>query len=57
MAKTNITVTLPIEEYDRLRDIEKGFNEYNRMLKRANPDGKSAIFTEELKEKIMEIYC
>lgn len=57
MAKTNITVILPIEEYDRLRDIEKGFNEYNRMLKRANPDGKSAIFTEELKEKIMEIYC
>ena len=56
MDKTNITVTMPVEEYERLKAIEIGFEEHIGMFKRANPDGKSAIFTEELQRTIKEIY-
>lgn len=56
MDKTNITVTMPVEEYERLKAIERGFNEHIDMFKRANPDGESAIFTEELQRTVKEIY-
>lgn len=57
MDKTNITVTMPVEEYEYLKAIERGFNEHIEMFKRANPDGESAIFTEELQRTIKEVYC
>lgn len=57
MDKTNITVTMPVEEYERLKAIEKGFNEHIEMFKRANPDGRTAIFTGELQQFIKDIYC
>ncbi len=57
MGDTNITVTMPVEEYNRLKNIESGFNEHIRMFERANPDGSSAVFTEELQTMIREIYC
>lgn len=57
MDKTNITVTMPISEYERLEAIEEHFNEYMKMFERANPDGESAIFTEELQQVIRDIYC
>lgn len=56
MDKTNITVTMPVEEYERLKAIERGFNKHIDMFKRANPDGESAIFTEELQRTVKEIY-
>ena len=54
--KTNITVTMPIAEYEKLQDIEKSFNENIRMFERANVDGK-AVMTKELEQRIIEIYC
>lgn len=56
MDKTNITVTMPVTEYERLKAIEKGFNEHIKIFERANVDGK-AIMTDELRLKIEEIYC
>lgn len=56
MDKTNITVTMPVMEYERLKAIEIGFNEHIAMFKRANPDGEFAIFTEELQRIVKEIY-
>jgi len=52
----NITVTMPIAEYERLKAIEEGFNEHIQMFERANPDGKSANMTKELETFIKEIY-
>ena len=57
MDKTNITVTMPVTEYERLKEVEKGFNEHIKMFERANPDGKTAVFTEELQQTIKDIYC
>ena len=57
MDKTNITVTMPVTEFERLQDIEISYNKIIKMLERANPDGKSAIMTEELKVTIEEIFC
>lgn len=56
MDKTNITVTMPVAEYERLQNIEKSFNEIIRMFERANVDGK-AVMTKELEQRIIEIYC
>ena len=56
MDTTNITVTMPVKEYEYLKAIERGFKEHIEMFKRANPDGESAIFTEELQRTIKEIY-
>ena len=57
MDKTNITVTMPIEEYERLKAIEKGYSEHIQMFERANPDGHTPIFTGELQQYIKDIYC
>lgn len=57
MDKTNITVTMPVTEYEHLKYIEQAYNEHIKMLERANPDGCSAVFTEELQQQIKEIYC
>lgn len=54
--KSNITVTMPVTEYERLIAKEKGLAEIIGVLERANPDGKSAIMTKELELRIKEIY-
>lgn len=56
MDKTNITVTLPLAEFERLQNIEKAFNDDVRMFERANKNGKAAM-TKELEQRILEIYC
>lgn len=56
MDKTNITVTMPVTEYERLEAIEQSFNDNIRMLERANVNG-IATMTDELKLKIEEIFC
>lgn len=56
MDKTNITVTLPLQEFERLQNIEKAFNDDVRMFERANIRGKAAM-TKELEQRILEIYC
>lgn len=55
MDKSNITVTMPVYEYERLNEMEQGYNELIRMFERANIDGK-AVLTEELVSRIEEIY-
>ena len=57
MDKSNITVTMPVTEYERLENTESAYKELIRVLERANPDGESAVMTDELKRIIMEIYC
>ena len=57
MENPNITVTMPVTEYERLKAIETYYREYIKMFERANPDGESAVFTEELQQTIKEIYC
>lgn len=52
----NITVTMPIKEYEDLKACANGFYELAGILERANPDGKSAIMTDELKQRILDIY-
>lgn len=56
MDKTNITVTMPVTEYERLQGVERSFNDIIRILERANVDGK-AVMTGELMQRILEIYC
>ena len=56
MDKENITVTMPVTEYERLQDVEKSFNEIIRMFERANVDGK-AVMTKELEQIVTDIYC
>ena len=56
MDKTNITVTMPVTEYERLKEVEKSFHEYIKMFERANIDG-NATFTDEIKQTIEDIYC
>ena len=56
MARTNITVTMPIEEYEDLKTRANGLDELVKVLERANPDGKSANMTDELRRRILEIY-
>lgn len=57
MENTNITVTMPIEEYNKLKHAEKVRDEWVKMFERANPDGESAIMTAELEQTIKDIYC
>lgn len=56
MDKSNITVTMPVSEYERLKSVEEGFNRHIKMFERANVNG-TATMTDELKQKIEEIYC
>lgn len=56
MDKTNITVTMPVAEYERLRAIEQDCNKIVRLLERANVEGK-AVMTKELEQIIEDIYC
>lgn len=56
MDRSNITVTMPISEYEQLESKADGFNCLIRMLERANKDGK-AVMTDELRTKIEEIFC
>ena len=55
MNKENITVTMPVEEYERLRDIENMYLRDVDMFERANLHGE-AIMTQALKKRIEEIY-
>lgn len=55
MDKSNITVTMPIYDYEQLASKAVSFDELIRMLERANQDGK-AVMTDELRTKIEEIY-
>ena len=57
MGNPNITVTMPIEEYEMLKNAERVRDEWVRMFERANPDGKSVIMTAELEQTIKDIYC
>lgn len=52
--KSNITVTMPVAEYERLIEIEKSFDKILGVLERANSDGKSAIMTKEIELLIGE---
>lgn len=56
MDKKNITVTMPVTEYERLKEIETAFNKHIKMFEKANVDGK-ATMTDELRLIIEEIYC
>lgn len=56
MDKTNITVTMSVAEYERLKGIEFEFHRFMRMFERANIDG-TATFTDEIKQTIEDIYC
>lgn len=56
MDKTNIMVTMPVSEYERLKSVEEGFNRHIKMFERANVNG-TATMTDELKQEIEEIYC
>lgn len=55
MDKTNITVTMPVTEYERLKEVENAFNNCIRMFERANVDGK-AVMTNELENRILESF-
>lgn len=56
MDKMNITVTMPVAEYERLKNIEQDYNKIIRLLERANIKGQ-AVMTKELEQTIEEIYC
>ena len=56
MDRSNITVTMPIYEYEQLESKADGFDCLIRTLERANQDGK-AVMTDELRTKIEEIFC
>ena len=56
MSKSEITVTMPIEEYEKLKDIEKDHQSIIKMLERANDSG-TAVLTTELRRYIEDIYC
>lgn len=56
MDKTNITVTMPVTEYESLRSIEQDYNKIIRLFERANVEGK-AVMTKELEQIIQDIYC
>lgn len=55
MDKTNITVTMPVTEYEHLKAVEQSFNDIVRMLEMANVNGE-AVLTDELRRKIEDIY-
>lgn len=57
----DITVNMPIDEYERLKAIEKGFDKHIEMFKRAckiSDDNETftAVMTEEFKTTIEEVY-
>lgn len=54
--KRAMTVTMSMEEYEFYSDAAQGRDDFVRMFKRANQNGK-AVMTEELKKEIEEIYC
>ena len=56
MGKVEITVTMPVSEYERLKSIERSFLNDIAMFEAANVDGK-ATMTEKLRLRIEEIYC
>lgn len=56
ISRSNLTVTMPIYEYEQLESKADGFDCLIRMLERANQDGK-AVMTDELRTKIEEIFC
>lgn len=66
----DITVTMPIEEYERLKEIEKQHNDDIKLFERCNrmyyeawkawhdeKKAKDACMTNALLTKIKEIYC
>ena len=55
MDKSNITVTLSLEEFEKLQNIEKAFDNIIRMIERANHRGR-AVMTDELRQLIEEVY-
>lgn len=55
MVKTNITVTMPIEEYERLLMIEETFNSDIKMFEKAHVNG-VATMTDLLRKRIEDIY-
>ncbi len=56
MDKSNITVTMPLTEYEKLQTYEALYQQKIKMLERANING-IATMTDELKQEIEEIYC
>ena len=56
MDKTNITVTMPITEYESLRAIEQDYNKIIRLFERANVEGE-VVMIKELEQIIKDIYC
>ena len=54
-----ITVTMPIGEYERLKAIESLFESDRRMFEEAylQNEAGNGIVTERLKQRILEIYC
>lgn len=56
MDKTNITVTMPVTEYENLCSIEQSYNKIIRLFECANVEGE-AVMTKELEQIIKDIYC
>ena len=57
MDKTAITVTMTLKQFEDLKDAWNRLDDLVRVLERANPDGKSAVMTDELRQRILDIYC
>ena len=56
MNEQEMTVTMPIAEYERLKEIERRFQQDIKMFERANVDG-TAVMTLELENRILDIFC
>lgn len=52
--KRSITVTMDMEQYERLAEAARGMDFYLRLLERANQGGR-AVMTDELREAIESI--
>lgn len=55
MDKTNITVTMPIAEYERLKAIEISFADQVRTLLKTIRKNEEPIMTEDLKQLIFDL--
>ena len=54
-----IIVTMPIEEYEHLKEIEKAYSSDCRMFEEAHIQNVAGngMLTEKLRQRIYEIFC
>lgn len=57
MDKTNITVTMPVTEYERLKDVESAFTKQLNILVNTTKQTGEPIMTESLKQLIKDLEC